>query len=81
MAVSEAPPEDLEGFVLDKLIQVIGSPSAASTLFEAKRAANVEHIANAGDVIAVGRVLATQGAFVGIVGDLLVLTAGRWRTL
>jgi hypothetical protein len=81
MAVSEPPPADFEEFVLDKLVQVIGSPSAASTLSEAKRTAKVEHIANPDDVIAVGRVLAMQGAFVGIVGDLLVLTAGRWRSL
>lgn len=80
MSEPEAPPPDLEGFVLDKLIQVVGAPSAAATLSEAKRAANLERIASPADVVAVGRVMAGEGAFVGIVGDLLVLTAGRWRS-
>ncbi len=80
MAVPDPPPSDLEGFVLDKLVQVIGEPSAAVTLTEAKRSTGLELIARPEDVAAVGRELATQGGFVGIVGDLLVLTAARWRT-
>lgn len=80
MDVPEPPPADLEGFILDKLIPAVGSPSAKVTLTEAKRAAQIERIAIPSDVIAVGRVMAAQGGFIGIVGDLVVLAAARWRT-
>lgn len=80
MDAPERPPPDLEGFVLDKLAQVIGFADAPATLLEAKRVANVDVIARPEDVMAVGKAMAGQGAFVGIVGDLLVLTAGRWRS-
>jgi hypothetical protein len=76
----EARPRDLEGFVLDKLIHVIGSPSAAATLGEAKKAVGVDRIQSVADVISIGKVMAGQGGFIGIVGDLLILEAGRWGT-
>lgn len=78
MVVFEAKPRDLEGFVLHKLIHVIGSPGAAVTLAEAKKALGVDRIDTVDQVIALGKVMAGMGGFVGIVGDLLILEAGRW---
>jgi len=80
MDVPEVPPSDLEAFVLDKLTGTVGADAAETTLADAKQAAGVAQIASPDDVVAVGRVMAGQGAFVGIVGDLLVLTAARWRS-
>ena len=73
-------PRDLEGFVLDKLIHVVGSPSAAATIAEAKKAVAIERVETVEQVIAIGKVMAGQGGFVGIVGDLLILEAGCWST-
>lgn len=80
MAETEVVPRDLEGFVVEKLLHVIGSPAAAATLASAKYAARIETIATPEDVVVIARILATQGGFVGIVGDLIALEAGRWRT-
>lgn len=79
MDVPDEPPSDLEGFVLGKLTDTVGAETAATTLADAKAAASVAQIMSRDDVMAVGRVMAAQGAVVGIVGDLLVLMAGRWR--
>ena len=73
-------PEDLEGYVHERLVHVIGSPLAVEALRAAKKAAEIDNISTVAHVIAVGKILAVQEGFVGIVGDLIVLEAERWGT-
>ena len=73
-------PADLEGYMLERLIHVVGSPLALASLAAAKKLAEIDQIACVRDFIVVSKVLAKQDGYIGIVGDLIALEAERWGT-